>query len=400
MEIYAYIAKDESSNTIKGSVEARDEHHAAEILRAKKLVPISFKAKSASQFSSLEKFKNRITSRDTMVFTQQLATMLTTGLSLTAALNVLQMQSRTAMSKVIGEVQHDVEGGTSLAESLAKHPDVFSGVYIALVKAGEAAGKLDSVLQRLADTEEKRREFQSKIKGAMIYPIIILLAMIVVVIIMMVFVIPQLTEIYEDLGAELPLLTRIMIAVSKGMITFWWAIVAIVGGGIVTIKRWAATSRGMHAINEQILHLPMIGNIVMQVAMTEFTRTLSLLISAGISILEALTIVAKTSGNTVIRNALTKASLSVEKGVPLAASLASQQIFPPVMAQMVSVGEETGKLDDVLNKVSHYFESESEHQLKNLTAAFEPLIMVIMGVGVAIIVFAVIMPIYNLTDQF
>lgn len=400
MEIYVYTAKDESSNTIKGSVEARDERHAAEILRGKKLVPISFKAKSASQLATLEKFKNRITTRDTMVFTQQLATMLTTGLSLTAALNVLQMQSRSAMSKVIGEVMHDVEGGLSLAESLAKHPRVFSGVYIALVKAGEAAGKLDSVLQRLADTEEKRREFQSKIKGAMIYPIIIFLAMIVVVIIMLVFVIPQLTQIYEDLGAELPLMTRIMIGTSEAMVTFWWAIVAAVGGGVFMVKRWAATSKGMQTINEQILRLPLIGHIVMQVAMTEFARTLALLIGAGISILEALTIVAKTSGNLVIRNALVKASQSVEKGVPLAASLASQRIFPPVMAQMVSVGEETGKLDDVLNKVSHYFESESEHQLKNLTAAFEPLIMVIMGVGVAIIVFAVIMPIYNLTDQF
>jgi type IV pilus assembly protein PilC len=333
-------------------------------------------------------------------FTQQLATMINSGLPLSDALELLRFQSKPAMARVLGEVSHDIQGGASLADAMAKHGQTFNKVYVSLVRVGELAGKLDEVLLRLAENEEKAHEFNAKAKGALIYPIIVTIAMIGVVTVMMVFVVPQLTTMYDSFGAELPFLTQILIAISNFMRTFWWLFLIILGGAFYFLGQWRKTTAGRKRIDTLLLKVPIIGPLRTQIVLANFSRTLALLVGAGVSILEGLGIVADTTDNAVFEEAVKTASKGVEKGMPLAAMLAKQQVFPPILPQMIAVGEETGELEKVLNKVAHYFQSNAENLIKNLTTAIEPIIMVVLGGVVAFIVMAIIMPLYQITELF
>jgi len=397
MKVYKYRAKDELGKSLKGKVEARDEQQAIGVLRAKKLVVVSLQevGKSSILFSF-----NRVSKDDVVQFTQQLSTMLNSGLPLTDALELLRVQSRSGMAKILGELQGDVQGGMSLAEAMNRHGEVFSPVYVSLVRAGEASGKIDSILLRLAENEEKSREFRAKVKGAMIYPTIIVIAVVLVMTVLMIFVVPQLTEIYTSFDAELPLMTRVLIGVSNLVRNLWWLVAAVIIGAVVTFRQWNKTPSGKRQIDVILLKVPVFGPLRVQVIMAEFARTLALLASAGIAILDGLEIVSNTVGNSVYKEAIGKVSKGVEKGMPMAAMIAQQRVFSPLVSQMVAVGEETGKLDEVLNKVAIYFEQLAEHKIKNLTTAIEPLIMVVLGVMVAFIVFAVITPLYKLTEMF
>ncbi|MCA9368872.1 type II secretion system F family protein, partial [Candidatus Woesebacteria bacterium] len=285
------------------------------------------------------------------------------------------------------------------ASSLEKNKE-FSKVYIQLVRAGEAGGVLDEVLNRLAENMEKQKEFRAKTKGAMIYPIIVTIAMVVVGFIMMIFVIPKLTEMYKDFGAQLPLPTLVLIGISDFMVNFWYIVLGGMAAAFAVFSRWKKTPVGHLQWDSFVLKVPIFGILRQKTILTEFTRTLSLLLGSGISLLQALEIVTDGVENLVYQNALKEATKQVEKGVSLSQSISRYESFPPILQQMISVGEETGKLDDVLFKLSKYFEQEAEQAVKNLTAAMEPLIMVVLGVGVGAMVIAVIMPIYNLTSQF
>ena len=234
----------------------------------------------------------------------------------------------------------------------------------------------------------------------MIYPMIITIAMFVVAFIMMTFVVPKLTAMYSDFGAELPLMTRMLVGMSDFFVNFWWAILLGVGGSVYGFKRWRKTPTGDRTISRFLLKLPIIGVLLQKIMLTEFARTLALLLGAGVPLLESLDIVTEGMDNIVYREALKSAIGKVEKGMPLSEALAMHPVFPPILFQMVSVGEETGKLDQVLAKLSDYFDSESAQAVKNLTAAMEPMIMIVLGVGVGLMVIAIIMPIYNLTSQF
>jgi type IV pilus assembly protein PilC len=398
MNIYKYTAKDEAGKNLKGKVEARDEKQAIDILRARKLVIVALQA--TSQGSMFSNFSQRVSGDDIVQFTQQLSTMLNSGLPLTDALEMLRMQSRAVMSKVLGDIQSDVQGGMSLAEAMGRHKEVFSGVYVALVRAGEASGKLDEILSRLAENEEKQREFRAKVKGAMIYPIIIFIAMFLVMLVIMIFVVPQLTSIYDSFDAELPFATQILIGISNLVRNWWWVLIGAAAGATIFFRQWHRTPDGKKQIDAMVLRIPVFGTLRVQIIMAEFARTLSLLVKAGISILDALSIVSETVGNSIYREAITLVSKGVEKGMPLAAMLAQQQTFPPLMSQMVAVGEETGQLDEVLGKVARYFEQIAENKIKNLTTAIEPIIMIILGLMVAFIVFAIITPLYKITELF
>ncbi len=341
----------------------------------------------------------RVQLDDVVLFTRQLSTMAAAGLPITDALRILELQARPAMSAIVSQVLTDVEGGGSLSQSLEKKPKVFTKTYVALVRAGESAGVLDTILNRLADNMEKQREFVSKVRSAMIYPVIVIIAMAVVSMIMMVYVIPKMTVMYENFNAELPALTKGLISVSRFFARFWMIMVAVAIGLVFVFKAWAKTEGGAVKFDKLLFRLPIIGKLRNFIILTEFSRTMGQLVGAGISIIDGLKITAEAAPSPIYRAGLLDAAKQVEKGLPLAVPLAQNPDFPPILSQMISVGEETGKVDEVLTKVSRYFETESEQRVATLTAAIEPLIMIVLGIGVGVLVIAVVMPIYNLTGS-
>ncbi len=400
MPYFKYKVKNQYSDTVSGKVEAVTIEAAAAELSSRGLLVINLQPLSDDSFSVLKGVLMGVKQDDIVNLTRQLATMITAGLPLAGGLSILVRQSKAELSRLVAQILQDVEGGTSFSQALAKHPDIFSRLYIQLVNAGETGGVLDEVLQRLADNMEKSKEFKAKTKGAMIYPIIVVLAMVAVGFIMMIFVIPKLTEMYKDFDAELPMATRVLIGTSNFVTQFWYIFLIVIVAGVYGLKRWYKTEKGELAIDGLILKLPIIGVLRQKIILTEFARTLSLLLGAGVSLLQALEIVNEGITNVVYRNAFKEVTNQVEKGISLSEAMSHYDIFPPILFQMMSVGEETGKLDEVLLKMSTYFEQESEQAVKNLTTAMEPMIMIVLGVGVGAMVIAIIMPIYNLTSQF
>lgn len=400
MPYFRYTAKNEYGETVKGKVEARNIKQAAVELNTRHLLVIDVKPLTENSFAFISSALFGIKYGDVVSFTRQLSTMISAGLPLASALSILVQQSKSEMSRLVAQILQDIEGGDTFAKALSKHPETFGPTYIQLVKAGEVGGVLDDILNRLADNMEKTKEFRSKTKGAMIYPIIVIIAMVAVAIIMMIFVIPQLTAMYDDFGADLPLATQVLVSISNFMVTFWWLLLLLGAGGVVLFRKWVKTHDGKLMFDQFLMRIPLLGELMKKIALTEFARTLSLLLGAGISVLQALEIVTDGMNNLIYKEALQDVSSQVEKGVPISKSLSKYDEFPPILHQMMSVGEETGKLDEVLSKLSKYFEQESEQAVKNLTAAIEPLIMVVLGIGVGAMVIAIIMPIYNLTSQF
>lgn len=400
MAFFKYVAKNKFGENIKGKAEARDIKQAAALLTSRGLLVIKLDPITQDSFAFLKSMTGGIKFDDIVSLTRQLSTMITAGLPLASALNILVRDGKVEVTRLMATILQDVEGGHSFADALSKHKKVFSRLYIQLVKAGETGGVLDTVLERLADNMEKEKEFKAKTKGALIYPVIVMIAMVVVAVIMMIFVIPKLTEMYRDFGSELPFLTRALIGISDAMVKYWYILAAIVGGTIFAIKSYAKTKEGRYKIDELLLKLPIFGELKKKVILTDFARTLALLLGAGISLLEAIAIVTESVENIVYRSALEEVGKQVEKGSSLSESLSHYDMFPVILHQMMSVGEETGKLDEVLKKLSVYFEQESEHAIKNMTTAIEPMIMIVLGLGVGAMVIAIIMPIYNLTSQF
>jgi len=401
VKLFEYQAKDEKGKTVKGKVEANDVDQAARILRDRNLVIVKLvEFVQAEELSFVRGYFDRVHHDDIVEFTRQLATMVEAGLPLTDALSLLRAQSKPGMGRLVDDVLRDVESGKSLADALARHKEEFSEVFVELVRAGETAGMLDNILKRVADNLEKQRNFRAKTRGVLIYPAIVVSGMFVVALVMIVFVIPKLTVMYEDFGADLPMMTQILIGLSKFVTQFWYVFFTLLFAGAFFLRSWKRTETGKLQYDQLKLKLPVFGRLTKIVALAEMTRTLSLLVAAGISIIEALGIVADSVGNEVYRKDLKKAAKEVEKGIPLAVSMAKGNNFPPLVPQMVSVGEETGKVDEILAKLSSYFETESEHLLKGLTSALEPIIMIVLGVGVGFLIVAIIMPIYNLTSQF
>ena len=401
MKRFHYKAKNPQGKTVTGIVESSDESRAVVALRDRSLTVVSLEPIEPNFLSLIwARIFRGVGYGDLTTFTRQLSTMVTTGLTINDTLTILKSQSSPTLAEVIDDILRSVEGGSSLADAMARHPRVFDGVYVALVRAGEAAGVLDKILARLADNMEKQREFRTKVKTAMIYPVIIVVGMIFVATIMMIFVIPKLLAMYQDFQAKLPTPTLILINVSNFMVSYWWIFLAGFFALGWFFNSFRKTEYGRRRLDELILRLPIIGHLQVQIILTEMTRTLGLLISAGISVMEALNITAEAVGNLLYAEKLNNASKQVEKGLSLAAILREEEEFPTIVPQMISVGEETGKMDEVLTKLSYYFEQESEQMVKGLTTAIEPLIMIILGLGVGFLIIAVILPIYNLTSQF
>jgi type IV pilus assembly protein PilC len=401
MKRFNYKAKDKNSKLVTGEVEAVNINEAAKLVRSRGYYVISITAKIDSPFAIIRNLREKIKPSDVATFTRQLSTMINAGLPITEALLVLRSQSKKSMQKVVAQLLADVEAGESFSSALERHPKVFGKTYIALVKSGEVGGVLDAVLLRLSDTLEKQQEFNGKVGGALIYPIIVTVGMIIVVFIMMIFVVPRLLSLYADFNATLPLPTRILIGISSFFVHFWFVMIALIVIGVYVFNLYKSTYTGRRNIDALIFKIPVFGSLQRQIILTELTRTLALMVGAGVPILEALNITSEVVGNTIVSDALKDAAKSVEKGFPIAYSFARHpEAFPFILSQMVAVGEETGKMDDVLTKISHIFEVESDEEVKGLTAAIEPIVMVVLGVGVGFLMIAVMLPIYNITNSF
>ncbi|MBI2330359.1 type II secretion system F family protein [Candidatus Daviesbacteria bacterium] len=397
---FLYKAKDIKGNDYTGNIQSPDAHSAVAIIRKKGLILISLNSKSGHANKFLEHFFNRINFTELVIVTRQLATMVSSGLVLSEAIDILEeQQTNKTLKRALADISQDVKGGLTLAQALSKYPDIFPRLYVNLVKSGEASGKLDLVLLQMADGLEKDREFKAKVKGAMIYPGVVLTMMVVVIFIMMIFVIPKLTNLYSQSTIELPLPTKILIGTSNLFTRFWWMSIIFGVGISVAVNRWNQTPQGNLFFGKLLLKIPIVGKIITSVTLTNFNRTFGLLASAGIPILDSIGIVTDLTDNPVFKNALKEAYKGVEKGLPLS-SLLTVNNFPKIISQMVRVGEETGKVDEIFFKLASYFESESDHLIKNLTVAIEPIVLIILGVGVAFLVISIILPIYKLTTSF
>jgi type IV pilus assembly protein PilC len=365
-------------------------------------VVIFIKARAEGLLSLFKRrFFSRVGINDVVNFTRQLATMIGAGLVITDALTILKSQAENPnMAVVIDSLQKEIEGGTSLSAALAKNAAVFDPVYIALIRSGETAGILDQVLTRLATNLEAKREFLGKVRGAMVYPAIIISGMFLVGGIMIIFVVPKLLDLYQEFEATLPTPTIILIAVSRFLNKFWWLALVFLASFVWGLRIFAKTEVGRMKIDSIFFSLPVIGRLRKAMMLNEFTRTVGLLVGGGVLVMDALNVALGAVSSSTYKKAIVKAAKEVEKGTGLAVALAQTETFPPLLPQMVSVGEETGRLDEVLLKIASYFEQEAEVAVRGLTTAIEPLIMILLGLGVGFLIIAVIMPIYNLTSQF
>ena len=398
MKKFKYRAKRQSGETVTGIVEAADKRQAVGLLREKDLVVVGI-SDAERGLASVNSLLNRVSLGDLANFTRQLSTMITAGMNLVDALGILQNQTEGYLSRVLADVRRSVEGGKSLSESMKAYPKVFNTVYVSLITAGEKAGVLDKVLQRLADNLEAEREFRAKVKGALMYPVIVLIGMVVVFFVMVFYVIPQLSGIYQDFEADLPGMTQALLDISAFSQNYWWLLIG--GGvGVVMLYRFLYRVPDWRKRIEQIkLSLPIFGALYEEVLMAELTRTMSLLVAAGVPIVEALQLVAEGADNLLYKEGILRARMMVERGYSLAQAFGREAIFPAIFAQMLSVGEETGQVDQIMMRVSNYFDTESREKVKGLTSAIEPFIIILLAIGVGFLVFAIVIPIYNLTNQ-
>lgn len=400
MADFLYTAKDAKGIDHQGDIKSPDAHSVAATLRKKGLIVISIKQKNPPNFGFFSTLFERVSFEEIVILTRQLAIMISSGLVLSEAIDILEeQQTNKTLKKAFGEISADIKGGLTLAQALSRYPRIFPRLYVNLVKSGETSGRLDSVLAQMAEGLEKEREFRSKIKGAMIYPILVISMMAIVIVIMMIFVIPKLVGLYEQSTIELPLPTKILIFISNSFINFWWVAVLTLVLAYIFLRRWKKTPEGNIFLGKIILGFPLLGKVVTNVTLANFSRTFGLLTSAGIPLLESMGIVEDLTDNPVFKKVLKDAYTGVERGLPFSALLTSS-VFPKIVPQMVRVGEETGKVDEVFFKLSEYFESESDHLLKNLTVAIEPIILIFLGIGVAFLVISILLPIYKLTTSF
>lgn len=386
---------------VEKKIEAASSEEVVSYLQKNNYFPISVKKIQDGNQNLFEILTQQVDFNDIVNFTRQIAIMLNAGLTLIDSLEILNKQTtKIPLKKMIEAISTRIKGGSSFSVALKDYRSNFSNLYISLVKSGEASGKLGEILLRLADNLEKEREFKSKLKGALVYPAIVIIGMFVVMFIMVTFVLPKLLGLYQDFNVELPASTKILIAISSFSAKFWPIVIIFFVAGSYFLKKYLSTKAGKSAFDQFVLKLPVFGHIISISALVESTRTLAILISAGISILEALSIVVDATDNSVYQQAFLTVSRKVEKGQSMGSALEQEKIFPPILVQMSQVGEQTGNLDDTLFRLSKYFEMESEMATKAMTTLIEPAILVVLGLGVGFLVMSVITPIYNLTNSF
>ncbi len=395
---YSFIAANQQGVKQKGKLEAGGQKEVIEYLRLKNLTPLN--VKSLEKKPGIFSFFSKVKGGDIILFTRQLASMITTGLTVIESLNILKQQnSKPQMQQVVDDLISSLSEGNSLSQALNNHPIIFSPTYVALIRSAEEGGILDKVLERLADNLEKSDEVKKHVKSALFYPAIIVSGVIIVIVLMNVFVIPQMGSLYDSLDLKLPLMTQIVLTSSKLTTALLPFSIFFIIGGFIAYQKLSITPLGINIVDKIKLKAPVFGEITKLSVLSEVSRTVSLLVNSGASLISALSIAADVSGNIYYKNALKSTSTLVEKGAGLSVALQNQNIFPPLMIQMVKVGESTGKIDESLLKVSQYFERDLDLRVKTLTTAIEPILIIILGVSVAFLIISVITPIYSLVSQ-
>jgi type IV pilus assembly protein PilC len=399
MQVYKYYARDKNGKEVNGKTEARSAQSVAESLQSKGLVIVRIEEELGFSFEKLKEINiGGVPIADKVVFMRQLATMIGAGLALTQALQILESQATNPLFKrTLSNVLSDVQGGKGLAEAFRKSGKVFDDITMNLLQAGEESGNLDNILERLALELEAQKKLKDKIRGAMIYPVIISTVIIGVILLMMFVLIPAMADIYGEFGADLPAITTFMINASNFFFKFWWLLIifaTIIG---IVFKSFSESDNGRKFLNQIVLKVPIFGPIVVKMQIAQFTRVLSLLLKSGLSIVKALELTAGSLTNNVYKEAVFEAKKEVEKGVPLAIPIARAQVFPMIISQMIAVGEESGALDKVLEKVAQYYNEEVDVATSNITTLMEPVMLLVMGGVIAFIALAVYMPMFNLS---
>jgi type IV pilus assembly protein PilC len=396
MAAFAYSAINARGVESTGQLTASDLGSAREQLRQRGLRPIALS--EVGEGRSTGGRRKKVKQRSLQVFSRQFATMIDAGLNVVSSLVILEQQTDDpALAEVIREVRSDVEGGMLLSQAMARHPKVFDRLYIAMVEAGEAAGILDKVLDRVALQIEKEMKIKRRVKGAMIYPIVVLTFAMLVLIGMLLFLVPVFENVFKDLGGDLPMLTQVVVLASDAVRGYWFILFPAIGGSLYGFRRWKRTTAGRQTWDRFKLRAPAgIGKVVLKVTMARFSRTLATLVAAGVDIIKALEISGQTAGNWVIESALADVRARVHQGVPIAQPLIENPVFPPLVAQMVKIGEETGELEKMLDKIADFYEDEVDTSIQALTSIIEPLMMIGVGVIVGIIVIAMYLPMFKL----
>lgn len=403
---FTYQAKNpQTGQVFQGQVEANSENDASQALAEQGLVVILLEKQESTlgkiSFKALFGFKKKVNRKDIVVFARQLSVMISASLPLVQALRIVSEQiDKPAFQKIVIDVADEVESGVKLSAAMGKYEGVFSHFFISIIASGETSGKLDEVLQYLADQEERDYDLQSKIKGAMIYPSFIVSGLVLVGIAMMIFVIPQLTQMLEASGASLPLSTRVLITTSKLMKSYWWAIFVIFGGLYVGFKFAVKNPEGKKIIDNIKLKLPIFGKLFQKIYVVRFSRSLSTLLTGGVSLTAAIKIVAEVVDNAKYQQVFMDTLREVQDGNSLAVVFSKSPLVPRLVSQMIAVGEKTGRLDSILTTISNFYTKEIENTVANLTSLIEPFIMIVIGVAVGGMVASIILPMYNLANQF
>ena len=398
---YAYKVRDRAGKVIDGTIDADSQHLVVGKLREMGYIPLQVAEQTTSLGQKELKlpWSGKVKTKDIAIMARQFSTMINSGLSLLRALNILAEQTDSpALRKVIAQVRTDVEKGQSLSQALQKHPKAFGRLFVAMVKSGETSGALDKTLNRMAETFEKEVALKRKIKSAMTYPVVIGCIIVLIVTAMLLFVVPMFGNLYKDLGGTLPLPTRILIGLSNMMKKAWFLIGGAWAGAFYGFKRWKETDNGRAAWDRIKLRVPVFGPLVHKTALSRYARTMASLLRSGVPILQGLEIVKETVNNEVLAKAVSEVQQSVKEGSSMAKPLEQHPVFPPMVVQMMMVGEETGALDEMLEKISEFYDQEVDATVEALTSLIEPLLIVVMGLAVGGMVVALYMPMFNLIN--
>jgi type IV pilus assembly protein PilC len=394
MPTFAYTARTLSGELKNSTMDAPTREEAVQQLRRQKLIVVKVDEQKARKISG-----GRIKMRDIVIFTRQFSTMINSGLPLVQALDILSKQSENkSLQEVTRQVVYDVESGNTVADALRKHPKAFTDLYVNMVAAGEAGGILDTILMRLATFLEKNDALVQKVKGAMVYPAVIMSVAAIAIIVLLIFVIPVFESMFASVNLALPLPTRVVIALSVFLTGYWWAMLLGTWALIFSIKRYYATSGGQLVIDRLLLQMPVLGDMLRKSAVSRFTRTLGTLISSGVSILDGLEITARTAGNRVIHDAIMESRSSIAGGDTISAPLARSAVFPPMVISMIAVGEQTGGLDEMLSKIADFYDTEVDTAVSALLSLMEPVMIVVLGVVVGGMVVAMYLPIFDMIN--
>jgi type IV pilus assembly protein PilC len=397
MPIYVWVGKTKKGRSIKGEIEAADERIARIQLKKRSIHVTKLKQKPKDLFENISFMQPKVTNKDLVIFTRQFSTMIDAGLPLVQGLNILGEQTENkTFRRMLKTITRDVEGGSTLADALGKHPKIFDSLFVNLVAAGEVGGILDTILQRLAAYIEKAQKLKSQIKGAMTYPIVVVAIAVIVIAVIMIFVIPVFQDLFSSFGKGLPAPTQFVVSMSdfiKGNVLY------IIGGLIIfvwALRRYRKTTSGRKNIDTLLLKLPIFGDLLKKVAVARFTRTLGTMVASGVPILDALDITAKTAGNVIVEEVILEARANIAEGQTIAEPLSQSDIFPGMVTQMISVGESTGALDAMLEKIADFYDDEVDATVTAMTTMLEPLLMLFLGGSIGGLVIAMYLPIFQM----